>query len=97
MQVSCLTTKQPTLGADSTIQKGKDTRKAQTQPQEQTTRTVDVQKDQPDICATTNNSSMHDSGSSFKEAGMAKDKGSQPQQAERKQVPDSVDTKPVEE
>ena len=60
-------------------------------------RTVDVQDRQTEVGNLSNNASMHDSGSSFKEVGMNKDKMYEGIKGERKRVPDSIDTQPVEE
>ena len=56
-----------------------------------------VQDRQTDAINLSNNASMHDSGSSFKDVGLNKDKLYESVKGERRPVPESIDTQPVEE
>ena len=60
-------------------------------------RAVDVQDRQIEAANMSNNASMHDSGSSFKDVGLNKDKLYESVKGERRPVPESIDTQPVEE
>lgn len=60
-------------------------------------RTVDIQNSEAKIAALLDNASMHDSGSSLKEALGLKARLQEGQQAQQTRIPDSIDTKPVQE
>lgn len=82
----------------SAPQPKKSQRQGADRSQERPNKTVDVQEGQPDLSNLSNSASMHDSGSSFKEVAVSKDKLAESAAApQRKALPDSVNTKPVEE
>ncbi len=99
LQVSCVPTgskksvQRPSLPRLDSDELQEHTRKHEEQQQ----RTVDVQDRETEIGNLPDNASMHDSGSSFKEVGMSKDKLYEAVKGGRMPVPDSINTQPVEE